>query len=94
MIERLCSLAEPEFRRHLPLALRGFPWQQLADGSVAVALGPGRALVTIEPVAPLRLSPALALPRLRVAIAFDGCSPAGRDAFIAAWDRAFQRGGG
>ncbi|BAE51730.1 hypothetical protein [Paramagnetospirillum magneticum] len=86
--ERVASMALDEFRRHLPLALRGhtYAW---ADAHTLVI--DGGVTVTVEELPPLVLSGSLRLPRLCIAFAFaegDGA------AFLAAWDRAFQRGGG
>ncbi|MGE5505193.1 MAG: hypothetical protein ACM31L_12280 [Actinomycetota bacterium] len=91
-VERICSLSAAEFYRHLPLALARWQWHETGD-HIHITLDGGRATVTFEPLAPLRLSASLSLPRLRVVLAIEGAQPV-RDAFIAAWDRAFQRGGG
>lgn len=86
--ERISSMGLEEFRRHLPLALRGRVYRWADARSLVVE---GGVTVTVEELPPLVLSGLLSLPRLRIAFAFaegDGT------AFLAAWDRAFQRGGG
>lgn len=86
--ERIASLALDEFRRHLPLALRGRAWEWIDRRTLAIE---GGVTVTVDEIPPLVLSGLLQLPRLRIAFTFaegDGA------AFLAAWDRAFQRGGG
>ncbi len=87
-IERVCSLGLDEFRRHLPLALRGRAYHWADERTLVIE---GGVTVTVEEMPPLTLSGLLKLPRLRVTFAFaegDGAD------FLAAWDRAFQRGGG
>ncbi|ARJ67528.1 hypothetical protein WV31_18625 [Magnetospirillum sp. ME-1] len=86
--ERVASMALDEFRRHLPLALRGRAYEW-ADGRTLMV--EGGVTVTVEEMPPLVLSGLLRLPRLHIAFTFaqgDGAD------FLAAWDRAFQRGGG
>lgn len=87
-IERVASMALDEFRRHLPLALRGRSYEW-TDGRTLVI--EGNVTVTVDEIEPLVLSAVVRLPRLRMAFTFaegDGTT------FLAAWDRAFQRGGG
>lgn len=86
--ERISSMGLDEFRRHLPLALRGQSYRWADQRSLVVEGGVG---ITVDVLPPLVLSGLLSLPRLRIAFTFaegDGT------AFLAAWDRAFQRGGG
>lgn len=93
-LERIASIALGEFRRHVPLALRGLS-HRWADDLTLVIAAPGCAVtVTVEELEPLRLSGLLSLPRLRVAFTFTRGDESARQAFIAAWDRAFLRGGG
>ncbi len=86
--ERIASMGLDEFRHHLPLALRGQNYYWTDDRTLVVE---GGVTVTVDEMPPLVLSGLLSLPRLRIAFAFtkgDGTT------FLAAWDRAFQRGGG
>jgi hypothetical protein len=86
--ERISSISLTEFRRHVPLALRGRAYHWADERSLVIG---GGVTVTVEEMPPLTLSGLLHLPRLRITFAFaegDGAD------FLAAWDRAFQRGGG
>ena len=88
MIERVASLSLDEFRRHLPYALRGLDHAWVDRHRVEVS---GLVTITAEELPPLALSGVLSLPRIRVGFVFhtgDGAE------FMAAYDRAFQRGGG
>jgi hypothetical protein len=92
---RELGYALEEFRLHLPHALRGCSWRQDEDGTVvAEPAGGGRVAIRAEALPPRRLSALLALPCCRVQFAFEGVDAAGRAAFLANFDRAFQRGGG
>ena len=86
--ERIASLGLDEFRHHLPLALRGQSFHWTDDHTLVVE---GGITITIDELPPLVLSGLLTLPRLRIAFTFAGGDGS---AFLAAWDRAFQRGGG
>ena len=88
MIERVSSLGLDEFRRHLPYALRGLDHAWVDGHTVEVS---DLVTITVEELPPLALSAALSLPRIRVSFDFHGGDPV---AFMAAYDRAFQRGGG
>ena len=91
--ERVASLGLDEFRRHLPYALRGLDYRWIGEHVVVAAAG-GTVTITVEALAPLALSGVLSLPRLRVSFAFSDGTAAEQAAFLAAYDRAFQRGGG
>jgi len=86
-------LTRDDFFRLLPVAAAGLPLR--VDG-LSVALGtPERGVaITLEPLAPRRLSSLLSLPRARVTLVFHGYEPAAQAAFVEGFDRAFQRGGG
>lgn len=92
--ERIASLGLDEFRRHLPYALRGLEYHWLTDDVVHVETAGGGLRITVEELAPLVLSGALRLPRLRISFFFGEGDPAMQAAFLAAYDRAFHRGGG
>jgi hypothetical protein len=92
--ERIASLGLDEFRRHLPYALRGLSWHWRDHRTARVETLESTITISVEEMAPLRLSGLLALPRLRVAFTFDGGDETTRAAFLATYDRAFQRGGG
>lgn len=94
-VGRDMSIALAEFLAHLPYALRGLPaWEPLADGARAVLPEGGRVTITAAPAPPRRLSGLLTLPRCTVTLSFADCSAPAAAAFVAAFDRAYQRGGG
>lgn len=86
--ERISSIGLDEFRRHVPLALRGKTYHWTGERCLEIE---GGITVTVEEMPPLTLSGLLHLPRLRISLTFSEGNGA---AFLAAWDRAFQRGGG
>ncbi|MBI3443784.1 MAG: hypothetical protein HY055_00055 [Magnetospirillum sp.] len=93
-VERVASLGLGEFRRHLPYALRGLAHHWADERSVIAVTQWGKVSLVVEELEALTLSGALSLPRLRIAMAFEGGSEAQHAAFVAVYDRAFQRGGG
>ena len=93
-VERIASLSLNEFRRHLPYALRGLGYAWMGGHALEVAAAGGLVTISVEELAPLDLSGVFSLPRLRVRLAFHDGDAAARAAFLTAYDRAFQRGGG
>ncbi len=92
---RELSFSLDEFFRHLPYALRGFSHSRDGTGTVTAWRPDGaRVLVQAEPLPPRRLSELLILPRCSVHLAFEGFDAVEQAAFLANFDRAFQRGGG
>ena len=81
--------------RHLPYALRGFdpvndgPWRVVAS-----AAGGRHVTIQGDPLPPRQLSALISLPRCRIGFAFQGFTDEEQAAFLANFDRAFQRGGG
>ncbi len=57
-------------------------------------VGGGVAEIAFEPRTGVRLGGLLELPRAVVTFSFDGVDRAAREALVARFDRAFQRGGG
>lgn len=85
------ALTAADFFRHLPHALHGFQASSSAALSV-IAERPGqRVVICAAPLETRRIGPTLALPRLLVTIDVAGGDEEG---FVAAFDRAFHRGGG
>lgn len=86
-VVRLMSMGRDEFFRMLPGAVE-LPIVHRGDG----AQGRGWALqVSVQPALNIAL---LSLPRLRVQLDFPSPDPAHMRAFMARFDRHFQRGGG
>lgn len=88
------ALTRADLLRLLPGAVGALPWRAEADtiriGDEGDASGVD---LRIEPLPPRRLGP-VEVPRLRVSFVFRGWDEAERRAFLARFDRAFQRGGG
>lgn len=66
----------------------------VAGAPARLRVGGGLVVIAFEPQAGVRLGGLLALPRAVVTFSFDGVEAAARDALLAKFDRAFQRGGG
>ena len=78
--------------RLLPVALRGWPYR-VEGTTVAVGAAERGATIAVEPLPPRGFGP-VQIPRSRVALTFRGLDAGEREAFLAQFDRAFQRGGG
>ena len=91
-VERLMTLSEAEFIRSIAALLP--PGSAVENGCAVATLGTGRVTITYEPLTSLRLGQSLVLPRARVVLAFGQTTAAEREAFLARFDLAFQRGGG
>ncbi len=87
------SLDLGEFHRSLKTLAPGVP---LEDGQTDIVITAESAQIRIvyEPLETATLGGLLALPRARVTLHMDGLDEAQRRAFLARFDRAFQRGGG
>ena len=81
-----------DFLRLLPLALRGWPYE-VAGRAVEVGTPERGVAIAVEDLPPRRIA-LLEIARLRVALTFRGLDAGERAAFLAQFDRAFQRGGG
>ncbi|MBP2295137.1 hypothetical protein [Azospirillum rugosum] len=93
MIVKDMALTRDDLLRLLPGAVDGLPWRADADRiQIGESEGDGVDLL-VEPLPPRRFGP-VEIPRLRVGFAFRGWDEAERCAFLARFDRAFQRGGG
>jgi hypothetical protein len=91
VVEKDMSLNAVEFLRDLPRAL---PAGYRLDGRLAT-WSEGKRLVEIAIVAEgERRIAALVLPRITVRIALEGYGDAEAKAFLARFDRIYQRGGG
>ncbi len=89
---RLMSLSEVDFFRILPQAVApcGFTVQ---SGTVMVQCMHGSVHIRFSPEAPRRIA-SLSLPVLRVVVECTDMPEQESRAFLARFDRAFQRGGG
>ncbi|MBP2313301.1 hypothetical protein [Azospirillum soli] len=85
------ALTRADLLRLLPGAVGALPWRAEAD-TIRIGAEAGADL-HIEPLPPCRFGP-VEIPRLRVSFAFRGWDEAEQRAFLARFDRAFQRGGG
>jgi LEA14-like dessication related protein len=87
------ALTLEEFRRDLPIAMRGLEYE--FDGSTVRAGNESRGItITIKPLPKRVLSALLSLERSEVAISFSGYDETEKTAFLQRFDRTYQRGGG
>ncbi|HEY0836857.1 MAG TPA: hypothetical protein VGE72_23300 [Azospirillum sp.] len=92
LVEKDMALTPADFARLLPDAARGLPWRVEAG---VYCIGGADAGVDIRlDQLPERRIALMALPRLRVTLAFRGWSAEERRAFLDRFDTAFRRGGG
>lgn len=91
-VERLMTLSEQEFVRTLDAFLP--PAASIDGRHVFVPLTTGQVRISYEALPAVRLGRSLELPQLRVLLTFAHISSAEREAFLARFDIAFQRGGG
>ena len=84
------------FEASVPFARRGeLDGPDDSQAAVSYSVGSGVARVGFREVAPKTFGGLLKLPRAEVSIGFDEVVPEDeRRAFVAAFDLAFQRGGG
>lgn len=91
-IEKVMALSEREFINSVCALL---PPEAGATGlQVSIPLAAGRVTIAYEALPSARLGQSLELPRARVVLTFVDISDAEREAFLARFDIAFQRGGG
>lgn len=91
MMVKDMALTWADLLRLLPGAVGALPWRAEAD---TIRIGEASGVdLHIAPLPPRRFGP-VEIPRLRVSFAFRGWDEAERSAFLARFDRAFQRGGG
>ena len=92
-VEKMMSLTLVEFHRGLKTLSPDVP---LEDGQKEIVISADKAEVRIvyEPLEKATLGGLLSLPRARVTLYLDGLDEAGRQKFLARFDKAFQRGGG
>ncbi len=92
-IEKIMSLDLAEFHRSLKTLS---PDVMLDEGAMDVLIAADKAEIRIvyEPLENATLGGLLFLPRAKVTLHMDGLGEAEREAFLARFDKAFQRGGG
>ncbi|MDH3581060.1 MAG: hypothetical protein OEM91_10610 [Hyphomicrobiales bacterium] len=92
-VEKVMALTLADFHRSLVTLAPGLA---LRDGQTEIEIDIGGAgvSITFEEQQETMLGGLLALPRARVTLELDGLDNAQRAAFLARFDRAFQRGGG
>ena len=95
------ALTPEVFLRDVPRALEGLDYRvggRVGGGAGGATVEIGTAAqgiaITVEPQEPRRLSGLWSMPRSKVTIAFHGYGAAEAAAFVARFDKAFQRGGG
>lgn len=92
MIVKDMALTRADLMRLLPGAAGPLPWTA-EGGRVRIGTAEAGVDLLVEPLPPRSFGP-VAIPRLKVAFAFRGWDEAEQRAFLARFDRAFQRGGG
>ncbi|MCL4766828.1 MAG: hypothetical protein KJZ80_11380 [Hyphomicrobiaceae bacterium] len=91
-VEKLMALSEREFSKSIAALLPS--GAAIVARCAVVPLQTGQATITYEALPSVRLGQSLELPRARVVLTFTGVGIAEREAFLARFDVAFQRGGG
>ena len=92
LITRRMAIDHAEFRRCLAPLARRYPITE-QEGEIHLQLPVGRARLRLGPEQTRHLG-SLTLPQTDVTLLLEGVPPAEAEAFLAAFDRAFQRGGG
>ncbi|HHI76482.1 MAG TPA: hypothetical protein ENJ94_04835 [Gammaproteobacteria bacterium] len=92
VLTRRMALDHAEFRRCLAPLARRYPITE-RNGEIQLRLPTGRVRLRLGPVTERRLG-SLALPQTEVTLELEAVPAAGAEAFLADFDRAFQRGGG
>ena len=92
-VEKIMALDLAEFHRSLRALAPDLAMPPDADRVVLDDAG-RTVTISFEALPAQTLGGLLALPRARVTLAFDGHDAEQRAAFLARFDRAFQRGGG
>ena len=92
-VTKIMSLTLSDFHRSVQTLA---PRTGIRDGQTDFAIPDGEelALVSYEPLENTTLGGLLAMPRARVTIDLQHLDGPRREAFLARFDRAFQRGGG
>ena len=86
------SISREDFLRLLPAAVGQAAFEEL-DGQFSGREGPRSWTLRLWPLAPRRLG-SVVLPRHQVELRLEGYSEAEATAFLARFQRGFQRGGG
>ena len=87
------ALTPAQFFRDIARAMGDIDYR--VEGAGVRAGTPARGIaIALRELPPRRLSALMVLPRCAVTISFQGYDEAERRAFLAAFDQAFQRGGG
>ena len=92
-VEKIMSLSLLEFHRSLKTLSPGAPLEEGQRHVILPAEG-GEVQINYEPLEKATLGGLLALPRARVTLNLEALKGVERRAFLARFDKAFQRGGG
>ena len=87
------ALTLDEFHRSLKTLAPGMDIQD-AQTEFTLPAGPSQVRIVYEALEGAKLGGLLALPRARVKLHLENLDQEQRDAFMARFDKAFQRGGG
>ena len=92
-VEKIMSLDLREFHRSLRALAPGVPLEG-EQRDIVILAESAEIRIVYEPLETATLGGLLAMPRARVTLHLDELDEAQREAFLARFDRAFQRGGG
>ena len=92
-VEKIMSLTLADFHRSVE-ALAPDIAARKGQTEFRIPESDATVLVRYEPLESTTLGGLLTMPRARITIFFNGFDEAGREAFLARFDQAFQRGGG
>lgn len=92
-IEKTMSLTLVEFQRSLANLAQDSTAEMSGDAA-KITYGSGTVAIAYKPLAKVTMGGLLSLPRARVSLSFEALDEAQQIAFLAKFDKAFQRGGG
>lgn len=92
-IEKTMSLTRAEFQRSL-VNLTQDSTAEISGDAAKITFGTGTVAIAFKPLADVTMGGLLSLPRARVSLSFEALNEAQQTAFLAKFDKAFQRGGG
>ena len=86
------QLTRQEFARRLPRALNGYDWSEHGTGFIAQKDG-HKIDIQLQELDARKIG-AIVLPRCEVTFTFSEMNDSDRDAFLRAFERIYQKGGG
>jgi len=94
-IVKTMSLSRSEFAKSIEaFAGQAASLEAARSGRVMLPAGDGQVMIAYDALPSQTFGGLLELPRAEVSLSFEGGSQSDREAFVRAFDLAFQRGGG